>query len=89
VAGRKQTALTRGPPTPKGIEGLSPKERRVLELLALAKSTDEIAAAMGMSPGAVYVYVHRLMVKLDVTDRLGAVVLYYQAVVRKLKARRP
>lgn len=88
MGGRKQTALTRGP-DPKGIDGLSAKERRVLELLADAKSTDEIAAAMGMSAGAVYVYVHRLLVKLDVTDRLGAVVLYYQAAIRKLKARRP
>ncbi len=55
---------------------LSPRERSVLELLAVGKSYKEIGAALTVSPKTVGTFRHRLLVKLDL--RTTADLVRYQ-----------
>lgn len=53
---------------------LSDREIEVLQWVALGKSVSAIAAILGLSPDTVKTYSKRLYAKLDVVDRVGAVV---------------
>jgi DNA-binding NarL/FixJ family response regulator len=54
---------------------LSPRDREILELIAVGLSNAEIAERLLLSKGTVQNYVSALLTKLDVTDRTQAAVL--------------
>jgi DNA-binding NarL/FixJ family response regulator len=55
---------------------LTSREWEVLELLALGRSTAEIARRLVLSPSAVRVHIASIVRKLDVTDRAAAAELF-------------
>lgn len=57
------------PPGPDGpLEGLTPREREVLQLVAEGHTNREIAAILGVSPKTADVHRTNLMAKLDLHD---------------------
>jgi DNA-binding NarL/FixJ family response regulator len=61
---------------PAGVEGLSPREHEVLELLARGFLYKEIADAIGISLPTVNTYIRRIYEKLHVHSRAQAVARY-------------
>jgi DNA-binding NarL/FixJ family response regulator len=72
------------PTTPSGPAGdalaeLTSREREVFILVARGLSNREIAASLFLSEGTVKVHVGRILAKLNLRDRIQAVVLAYDA----------
>ncbi|MFB4315711.1 response regulator [Actinomadura sp. 21ATH] len=65
-------------PDPR-LDGLTPREREVMALVAGGLSNGEIAARLGLSPATARSAVSRLMTKLGVRDRAQLVVLAYES----------
>lgn len=57
-----------GRPYQNPLEGLSQREREILQMLAEGKSNHEIAEILSLSPKSVETYRSRLMTKLDIHD---------------------
>ena len=62
-----------GPARQDGVPSLSERDHELLRHLAGGKSTAQIASAMSVSSNTVRTRVHRVMGKLDVTERGEAV----------------
>ncbi|WP_061295113.1 response regulator [Herbidospora cretacea] len=67
------------PPAESGVlDALTPRELEVLKQIAGGLSNAEIAAELCITPETVKTYVSRILTKLDVRDRVQAVVLAYR-----------
>jgi DNA-binding NarL/FixJ family response regulator len=66
-------------PRPDVLRELTEREREVFALIAAAYSNREIARTLHLSEGTVKIHVGRILAKLDLRDRVQAVVLAYES----------
>jgi DNA-binding NarL/FixJ family response regulator len=74
----KYAARIRPVDEPAADSALTPRELEVLRLIADGQSNSEIAATLVISQETVKTYVSRILTKLDLRDRVQAVVYAYR-----------
>ena len=72
-------STSRPPATSYGLENLTDRERQVLELIGRGLSNSEIANHLVISEATVKTHVNRVFSKLQLRDRVQAVVLTYES----------
>ena len=75
----RYAARIRPAEAPVADTALTPRELEVLRLVAEGLSNSEIAAALVLSPETVKTYVSRILTKLDLRDRVQAVILAHRS----------
>jgi DNA-binding NarL/FixJ family response regulator len=72
-------ATAPGPaPRTDRLDVLTAREREVLSLIAHGRSNTEIAHDLNLSPSTVSTHINRLLAKLNLRDRVQAVILGYE-----------
>ena len=69
---------TPAPAPPRALEDLTPREREVLDLLARGLSNPEICERLVISEATAKTHVARILQKLDLRDRVQAVIYAYE-----------
>lgn len=69
---------TQRPQNPAVLDRLTDRESEVLRLVATGMSNSEIAAALFLGEGTIKTHVSHLLAKLDLRDRVQAVVFAYE-----------
>ena len=78
MASRLVETISAGTTIPDEIDGLTGREREVLELIALGRSNKRIALELGISEKTVKTHVGHVLAKLGVSDRTQAALLAVQ-----------
>jgi RNA polymerase sigma factor (sigma-70 family) len=73
---------------PPAIDELTPRELEIFKLVARGLSNSEIAEELVLSTATVKTHVTRVLSKLDLRDRVQAVVLAYETAIVRPGARR-
>ena len=85
----EQFARSPRPAPPKGVDQLTAREREILRLIVAGLSNAEIGKELYISDTTVKTHVTHILQKLDLRDRVQAVVLAYETGLFDLDARRP
>jgi DNA-binding NarL/FixJ family response regulator len=67
------------PTDPSGrLTTLTAREREVLTLIGRGRSNTEIQQDLHLAPGTIRTHINRIFTKLDLRDRVQAVILAYE-----------